>query len=175
MTVIDWVIAAILAVSSLISLKRGFIKESLSLASWVVAFVVARAFSGNLAGLLAGSIETDSLRWILAFVILFAGTLVIGALLNHLLSHIIKATGLSGTDRVLGMVFGLVRGGLIILIIVYGLQYTLLSNDDWWKQSTLIPYFEDLANWSRSVLPEASSQIKESANQIKNIKNPLEG
>lgn len=160
MTVIDWVIVAILAISSLISLKRGFVKESLSLATWILAFIVARAFSGNLSALLIGSIETDSLRWILAFVILFAATLVVGALLNHLLSHVIKATGLSGTDRVFGMVFGLIRGGIIILIVVYGLQYTLLSNDGWWKQSLLIPYFEDLANWARTVLPEANNQIK---------------
>lgn len=158
MSIIDWVIVAILAVSSLISLKRGFVKESLSLATWIIAFVVARAFSGHLSSLLIGSIETDSLRWILAFVILFAATLIVGALLNHLLSHIIKATGLSGTDRVLGMVFGLIRGAIIIVIIIYGLQYTLLSNDDWWKQSTLIPYFEDMANWIRTVLPEATTK-----------------
>lgn len=158
MSIIDWVIVAILAVSSLISLKRGFVKESLSLATWIIAFVVARAFSGHLSSLLVGSIETDSLRWILAFVILFAATLIVGALLNHLLSHIIKATGLSGTDRVLGMVFGLIRGAIIVVIVIYGLQYTLLSNDDWWKQSTLIPYFEDMANWIRNVLPEATTK-----------------
>lgn len=158
MSIIDWVIVAILAVSSLISLKRGFVKESLSLATWIIAFVVARAFSGHLSSLLVGSIETDSLRWILAFVILFAATLIVGALLNHLLSHIIKATGLSGTDRVLGMVFGLIRGAIIVVIVIYGLQYTLLSNDSWWKQSTLIPYFEDMANWIRTVLPEATTK-----------------
>lgn len=161
MSVIDWVIVAVLVVSSLISLKRGFVKEALSLASWIIAFVIARAFSGNLAGMLSGSIDTDSLRWILAFVILFAATLIVGAMLNHLLSHIIKATGLSGTDRVFGMFFGLIRGVVIMVIVVYGLQYTLLSKDKWWQTSMLIPYFETMANAARDILPEANSKLQQ--------------
>src|SRR5690554_7501533 len=71
MAIIDWVILAVLAVSVLISLKRGFVKEALSLVTWVVAFIVARMFSGNLATLLAGTVDTESLRWIIAFTILF--------------------------------------------------------------------------------------------------------
>ncbi len=160
MSVIDWGIIVMLVISSLISLKRGFIKESLSLASWIAAFVVARLFSGNLANMLNGSIDTDSLRWILAFIILFAATLVVGAMLNHLLSHIIKATGLSGTDRVFGMFFGLIRGLVIMVIIVYGLQYTLFTKDKWWQDSTLIPYFENMANKAREILPEANSKLQ---------------
>ena len=77
MAVIDWVILAVVVVSALISLKRGFVKEALSLASWVAAFLVARFFSANLATLLVGQIETNSLRWIVAFVILFAGALAL--------------------------------------------------------------------------------------------------
>ncbi|TNC92127.1 MAG: colicin V production CvpA, partial [Thalassolituus sp.] len=119
MTVIDWVILGVIVVSGLISLMRGFVKEALSLVSWVVALFVARFFSGNLATLLEGQIETNSLRWVVAFVILFVATLFVMALINYLISQIVKATGLTGTDRVLGMVFGMVRGLLIVVVLVY--------------------------------------------------------
>lgn len=159
MAVIDWVILAVLIISSLISLKRGFVKEALSLASWVIAFVVARLFSGNLATLLEGSIDTNSLRWIVSFAILFAGTLVIGAMINHLLGEVVRLTGLGGTDRIFGMVFGFIRGLVILVAAVYGLQYTLVPDDAWWKESTLIPHLESVADWARKTLPGATDRL----------------
>lgn len=159
MAIIDWVILAVLAISALISLKRGFVKEALSLASWVLAFLVARMFSANLATLLAGSIETESLRWIIAFSILFVGTVVVGALLSHLISQLVEASGLSGTDRVFGMFFGVVRGLVILVAIIYGLQFTLVPNDPWWQESTLIPYLAMVADWARKTLPMATEQF----------------
>ncbi|UXD87377.1 CvpA family protein [Thalassolituus hydrocarboniclasticus] len=159
MAVIDWVILAVLAVSSLISLKRGFVKEALSLASWIAAFIIARLFSGNLATLLAGVVETNSVRWILAFVILFAGTVTIGAMVNHLLVEMVRMTGLGGTDRVFGMVFGLIRGLVVLVAIVYGLQFTLVPQDAWWQDSIFIPHLTTLADWARKTLPGAADQV----------------
>ena len=159
MAVIDWVIVAILAISSLISLKRGFVKEALSLASWILAFLVARLLSGNLATLLEGSIDTNSLRWIVSFAILFAGTLVICAMINHLLVEVVRMTGLGGTDRVFGMVFGFVRGLIILVAAVYGLQFTLVPQDTWWQDSMLIPHLESVADWARKTLPGAKDQV----------------
>ncbi len=159
MAVIDWVILAVLAVSSLISLKRGFVKEALSLATWIAAFVIARLFSGNLATLLSGMVETNSLRWILAFVILFAGTITIGAMINHLVAEMVRMTGLSGTDRVFGMIFGLIRGVIILVAIVYGLQFTLVPQDIWWQESLFIPHLTSVADWARKTLPGAADQM----------------
>ena len=159
MAVIDWVILAVLAVSSLISLKRGFVKEALSLASWIAAFIIARLFSGNLATLLDGVVETNSVRWILAFVILFAGTVTIGAMVNHLLVEMVRMTGLGGTDRVFGMVFGLIRGLVVLVAIVYGLQFTLVPQDAWWQDSIFIPHLTTLADWARKTLPGAADQV----------------
>lgn len=159
MVVIDWVVVAVLAVSTLISLKRGFVREALSLATWVIAFIVARLFSGNLATLLEGTVDTQSLRWIIAFAILFVGTIVIGAMVNHLLSEMVRVTGLSGTDRIFGMVFGLVRGLIILVAVVYGLQFTMLPQDAWWQESRFIPYLSTLADWARKTLPGATAQM----------------
>ncbi|WP_430462308.1 CvpA family protein [Thalassolituus sp. LLYu03] len=159
MAVIDWVILAVLAVSGLISLKRGFVKEALSLASWIAAFIIARLFSGNLATLLTGVVETNSVRWIVAFVILFAGTVTIGAMINHLIGEMVRLTGLGGTDRVFGMVFGLIRGLVILVAIVYGLQFTLVPQDAWWQESIFIPHLTTLADWARKTLPGAADQV----------------
>lgn len=159
MTGIDWGIAAVLVISAALSLRRGFVREALSLVSWIAAFVIARVFSGNLATLLIDYIETPSVRWIVAFVMLFAGTLIIGALINNLVVEMIRITGLSSTDRVFGMVFGFVRGLLILVATVYGLQFTAVPDDPWWKESTLLPHLEKQADWARKVLPSATDHV----------------
>ena len=104
-TWVDWAIIAIILVSSLISLRRGFVKEALSLLTWVIAGAVAWLFGGALAHHLQDYISTPSARVISACVILFVVTLLVGALVNFLIGELIRVTGLSGTDRFLGMVF----------------------------------------------------------------------
>ena len=166
MTGIDWGILAVLAISAALSLRRGFVKEALSLVSWIAAFVIARIFSGNLATLLVDYIDTPSARWVVAFIILFAGTVAIGAMINHLVVEMIRITGLSSTDRVFGMVFGLVRGLLILVAIVYGLQYTAVPKDPWWQDSTLMPHLEILADWARKILPTATDHVMSYTNNL---------
>ncbi|MGH1486077.1 MAG: CvpA family protein [Cellvibrionaceae bacterium] len=138
----DWAIIAILAISSLISLKRGFVKEALSLAIWVIAFGVASWFSPMLAPLLAAYLNTPSLQQMAAFALLFVSTLLVGGAVNYLLATLIKATGLSGTDRLLGILFGVFRGAVIIMVLVLYLPKAVPVNEDiWWQQSALIPQF----------------------------------
>jgi membrane protein required for colicin V production len=100
---IDWVIIALIAVSTLISLKRGFVREALSLVTWVGAFIIARTFHPQMQSLLESTVETPLVRLIAAFAILFFGTLIVGAIINNMIGHLVRATGLSATDRVLGM------------------------------------------------------------------------
>ena len=138
----DWLIIAILGLSSLISLKRGFVKEALSLAIWLIAFVIASWFSPLLAPLLTAYIDAPSLRQMAAFAILFVLTLLAGSGVNYLLATLIKATGLSGTDRLLGVLFGLFRGLVIVMVLVLYLPMLVPVNEDiWWQQSALIPQF----------------------------------
>lgn len=148
----DWAIIAILAISSLISLKRGFVKEALSLAIWIVALAIASLFSPKLAPVIAVYIETPSLQQMVAFASLFVATLLIGGAVNYLLSTLIKATGLSGTDRMLGVLFGLVRGLIIVMVILlYTPKLIPLNEDSWWQQSTLIPQFLDFEDRFRQL------------------------
>ncbi len=155
----DWVIVAVITVSALLSLKRGFVKEALSLVTWVAAFVVARLFSEPLSHVLANYIDTPSARLVAAFTLLFVGTLFAGALVNNLIGMLIKATGLSSTDRLLGMVFGVARGGLLVVVLVGGLGMTPVVQDRWWNESELIPHFKKMEQWTRTVFGEASSAI----------------
>lgn len=157
----DWAIIAIIVISTIVSLIRGFVKEALSLACWVIAFIVARSFYTHLATLFEGLITTPSLRLLAAFVLLFVVTLIVGALINHLISAIVKSTGLSGTDRMLGMVFGLVRGFILVVVIIALARLTPLKEDPWWSESVLVQQFEDIEAWSRSVFGDPLEGILE--------------
>lgn len=138
---IDWVILAVIVVSTLISLMRGFVKEALSLATLVAAVVIARLFGSQVSSLLVEYISVPSVRLMVAYGALFIATMSVGGMINHLISHLIEMTGLSGTDRLLGMIFGLARGGLIITVAVAVLSRMPVTEDDWWKSSKLVPHF----------------------------------
>ncbi|GIZ13577.1 CvpA family protein [Pseudomonas sp. NCCP-436] len=157
-TWVDWAIIAIIAISSLISLKRGFIKEALSLLTWILAGVVAWMFGGALAQHLAGFIETPSARIIAACAVLFLATLLVGALVNFLIGELIRVTGLSGTDRLLGMVFGAARGGLLVVLLVGLISLAPVEQDAWWQQSQLVPDFLMVADWSKNLILGWSDQ-----------------
>ena len=134
----DWAIIAVLAISTLMSLRRGFLKEALSLGTWIAAFVVARQFHGPMDQLLETQIVDSLMRSIAAFAALFVGTLLVGAALGFLLGALINATGLSSTDRVLGMVFGFARGALIVTVVIGLLNLTPLVNDSWYTNASLV-------------------------------------
>ena len=149
---IDWVILAIIAVSTLISLKRGFVREAMSLVIWVGAFVIARTFHPNMQMLLADTVSNPTVRLIAAFSILFLGTLVVGAVVNNALGRLVEATGLSATDRTLGMVFGLSRGLVVVLVALALLRMTPVTGDDWWRESVTVQELARVEAWTRDVL-----------------------
>jgi len=146
----DWTILAILGISCLISLLRGFVREALSLASWLAASFVAISFHDPFANVLAQWVETPSIRAVLAYAALFIGTLLVGTLINYLIGSLLRSAGLSGFDRILGLAFGVARGLLIVLAIVMLLPMALpVNQDSWWRQSRLIPQFEVMDGWAR--------------------------
>ena len=149
---VDWAIIAVIAVSALISLTRGFVKEALSLLTWVIAGLVAWMFGGALADLLTGYIDTPSIRVITACGILFVLTLILGGLINYLIGQLVLVTGLTGTDRFLGMVFGAARGALLVVVVVGLLSLARVQADVWWRESSLIPHFLLVADWSKNLI-----------------------
>ncbi|MCO1334028.1 CvpA family protein [Microbulbifer sp. OS29] len=154
----DWIILAIVGISTLLGLSRGFIKETLSLLTWIAAFIVAMMFRDQLAPMLSNLVDTPSLQMIAAFAILFLGTLLAGAGINMVLSAFVEATGLSGTDRVLGMVFGLARGAIVVMaLLILAPALVPVEQDGWWNQSVLIPHFLEFEDSAR----ELARSVKE--------------
>ncbi len=151
----DWVIVGILGLSLLVSVFRGFVKEAFSLATWVIAGVVAFRFSDLGAQRLAVWIETPSVQLIASFLVIFIAILVVGGLLGVVVGQMVKHTGLSGTDRVLGALFGLTRGVVVITIGVILAGLTPFMDDPWWRASVLLPHFETMAEQVVGQLPPA--------------------
>ena len=136
----DWFVVGILGCSSLLSLRRGFVKEALSLTTWIAAVLIARFFVEELAFLLKPYIENEFFRLGVSFLTLFVATLLVGGMLNYLVSEFVRITGLSGLDRLLGTVFGLARGCIIVLVVVAVIHYLLpFENDEWYQESKFMP------------------------------------
>ena len=150
----DYVILGIVAISILVGAIRGFIKEAFSLVVWVAAFLVAFQYSGVLAMQLESHIELPSARTSLAFVSLFLLVLLVGGLITFLVGKLVEKTGLSGTDRLFGGVFGGVRGLFIVLLIILVAGLTPIPQDPWWKQSKMVQSLLPLAEWSSQFLPD---------------------
>lgn len=162
---IDYIIIGIIAFSILVSLLRGFVREVLSLGSWVVAFIVASQFYPYLAAYLT-QIESMYIRNGTAIGILFVLTLIVGAIVNYVISQLVDKTGLSGTDRVLGAIFGLVRGALIVAALLFFMDtFTNFEQTDWWKESQLIPHFGFIIEWFFQQLQASSSFLNPTLNQ----------
>ena len=153
MNVFDLIIVVIVAVSGLISIWRGFVKEAISLATWIAAFWIALVFAPSLAVILPDGLESPMLRWTIAAVGLFMATLLVGGLANFLVSSLVERTGLTGTDRSLGVVFGILRGIVIVALIVLVAGGTAVSGEPWWQASSLRPWFDPLADWMRESYP----------------------
>lgn len=150
---LDWTIVAVIVVSGTISIVRGFVKESVSLATWVLAFWIAAVFAHKLAVLLPPSLDGETVRWVVSAVALFMATLLVGGLTNFLLSTLVEKTGLSGTDRALGVVFGVLRGVVIVALLLQVGGATALHGEDLWQQSRLRGHFAPVSDWLRSHYP----------------------
>lgn len=150
MNEIDWIIVIVLGFSAIISLIRGFVKEALSLLMWVVAFIVAVSLSPRLEHLLAGWFGHETLRILVAFIGLFAATLIVGGLVNSLIVSLVAKAGLSPIDRLLGTVFGLLRGGILVLAVLLIIPLFIdVSDQQWWNDSALVPHFMKLEGWAK--------------------------
>jgi len=150
---IDLAIIGIIVLSALISLIRGFVKESISLVTWVVAGLLALRYYGPMADLLEPFINSVTLRQWVGGGILFLATLVVGAIVNFIVSQLVSKTGLSGTDKALGVVFGGARGVLIVTMVVLLASLTPMPEASWWQDSVMIEFFQQLAQWLKGVIP----------------------
>ena len=153
LTGFDYAVLVIVGLSLLIGLLRGAVKEVLSLAGWVAAFLVANAFAGYLAVNLTPLTSNPALRTVAAYGVLFFATLLLFMLLKIAFSELIKAMGLGGVDRLLGLFVGAARGVLIVLITVLAAGMTTLPQEPFWRSAVSAAWFEILAVTVRPWLP----------------------
>ena len=153
MSWLDLLIIGIIVLSALISLIRGFVKESISLVTWIIAAVLAFRYFAPLSELLEPYLSAPTIRSITAFSILFVSTLIVGAIINFIMSQLVSKTGLSGTDKTLGVIFGGARGVLIVTMTVLLASLTPMPEAQWWQDSAMVGFFQQLAEWIKGIIP----------------------
>jgi membrane protein required for colicin V production len=154
MTLFDHAVLTITGFSVLLGVIRGFTREVIALASWAVAFLVASVYGGEAAPLLARQIPDESWRVLAAFVAVFFVVLIVMNVIALLTSRLVKSAGLGVEDRLLGSVFGLARGLLVVLGLVLLAGLTALPRQTVWKDAMLAAPLEKLAVVVKQWLPQ---------------------
>ena len=133
-------------------------REVLSILGWVIAFLAANLLAGPLGQLMPQAVPTPELRVAAAYVAVFVASLVVTSLLGLLISKIVKAAGLSGVDRSLGVLFGAARGVLVVLAAVLLAGLTSAPRQAFWKESASGPWLVRSALMVKPVLPQTFAE-----------------
>lgn len=149
----DIIILLIMLISTVISVVRGFAKDAISLAAWILAFVISLTLADKFALILPDSMENPRLRVGVAIAVLFLATLIMGMVANFLLTGFINMVKMQNMDRSLGALFGFVRGVVIICLLVVLGSYIGLNEAEWWEDSALIPAAEWVLDYLEPLLP----------------------
>lgn len=147
----DYLILALMLISALVGLFRGFLREVIALATWILAVFIAWHFSGVIEPHLGGLLDTPAVRPWAARVIIFLLVLLIGWAIGSVVVHFVRLSIFSGMDRFLGLLFGLLRGVVIVGIIVILGQTLRLDRERWWTHSMLVPFGEQIARVLRGI------------------------
>jgi membrane protein required for colicin V production len=152
MNLADYLVIAAVVVSAIIGAVRGFLREAVAFGTLLLAIYLAWQFSDSiephLGGLLA---ERPASTWAARTIIFFL-VLLIGMAVGALLSHFVRLSLFSGTDRFLGFLFGLARGVLLVGVFVILGQFLRLDGEPWWERSRLIPFGESIADGLRTIV-----------------------
>lgn len=150
---IDFVILLIIILSAVVSSVRGFVREALSLSGWIIAFWVSLTFSGGLSVLFDRTIADPILRLVVSFLILFIASLIVSTIVNYFVTQLVHRSGMTRADRSIGVVFGVLRGILIVTALVMFSGLTPFPQTPSWDNSFLLYYFEGIAVWLRDLMP----------------------
>ena len=154
MPIIDILIAVAIVISVIVGIVRGFVKEAISIASLLVAIWAALFFGPGIGEISDSWISSPDLQAWFGRILVFAVILSIGGLLGWGISKLVRLSVLSGMDRLAGAVFGAGRGVLLAALFVLGGHFAGFDNDNWWKQSILIPHLEMVAEWITIMAPQ---------------------
>lgn len=157
---LDWVILGVIALSAITGLFRGFVKELIALLVWGVGLYVSYQYSSLLDPILSTYIHDETARKVASFVIVLLSILIVGAIGNALLGLLLRKAGLSGTDRFLGMGFGVARGVLLVALVMVMINLTSLPQQTYRNESLLYAKFDPIVIWLNGLMPEFIQKVK---------------
>ena len=150
----DYLIVALVVISAVVGVLRGFLREVIALVTWVLAIFIAWHFGDALEPHLGGLLDLPEVRPWAARAILFLVVLLIGWAIGAVVVHFVRLSIFSGMDRFLGLLFGLARGVVIVGVMIILAQLLRLDGEQWWGRSLLIPFGESVANVLRTIAGE---------------------
>jgi membrane protein required for colicin V production len=153
LSAVDWMLLAVLCLSFLLGLWRGIVQEVLSLAGWVAAFYVSQIYAPMAAAWLPMEGSSQMLRYAAGFVVVFVAVLVATVLVSFVVKKLISAVGLGPLDRLLGSLFGLMRGVVILLAVTVLVGMTPMRETEAWKQAQGARWLQQLLHVLKPVLP----------------------
>ena len=155
----DVVVLVVVGVSAIIGLTRGLVREVLSLAIWLASYVIAVGFSARLDDALAPHFHNAPARAVASFALLFIGALVVGGLIQWLVGRLVRFSGLTGLDRLLGFVFGGARG-IVIAIAALVVLKPYAGNESWWRESTMVGVLAPFESLARGLFDQATAIVR---------------
>ncbi len=147
---VDAVVIAALVLSFGLGIFRGIVREILSLSSWIVSIWLAYLFGDNLAIVIVPWLESERLSSLIGYLVVFVAVLVLLSLVVALLFKLFRVVGLSGIDRLLGGLFGCLRGVVIVALLLFIAEWTPASGQAWFRDSQIVPYFEAPLTWFKT-------------------------
>ena len=154
LVVVDWIFLGTLVLSMVVGAWRGLVFEMISVGSWIAAFVLAQWFAPAVAHWLPMSSDNEALRYGIGFLMVFVGTVFAGGLIAFVVKKVLAAVGLSPADRMLGAIFGVVRGVVILLALTLIVGMTPLKSSPWWQEAQGTELAGVALHGLKPVLPE---------------------
>lgn len=154
MASVDWILLAVLVLSMMVGLWRGLVYEVLSVLGWLAAFFLAQLFAPKVAELLPMQSAAEPVRYAVAFVLTFIAAVFTAGLLAALIKKVVAAIGLRPVDRILGGLFGLVRGVVLLLAVTVAMDMTNLKSAEAWQASRGAPVLSSTLAILKPALPE---------------------
>ena len=158
---IDTAILSVIGLSILIGIFRGFVREAMSLVNWTLAIGGGIYFHDLASGYLKNYIASDAIRSVVAFGIVFLIILISCSIITHFISLLVRKSGLGGTDRMLGLVFGFVRGILVCSILLLVVSFSPVKKQPIWHQAMFTPYFNPIMSWLNDNVPDKVNFAKD--------------
>ena len=158
MTTLDWIFAGVLLLSLLLGAWRGLVYEVLSVMAWAASFFIAQWFAPQASSLIGLESLSEPVRYALAFVLVFVAVVFVGGLIAALVKRMVEAVGLRPIDRMLGAVFGVVRGLILLLAATVVMDMTSLKSVAWWRDSVGAPVLTSALDRLKPLFPAAFAQ-----------------